>query len=133
MSVMNAYNKINGEYCAENYTLLTSILRTQWGFPFYVVSDWGSITNSERAIKAGCDICMGSAMYQYDLPSLVSSGVVSDTVLNNAVRHVLRTKIFAGMLDYQPPGDINDVNSTDHQQLCLEAGRKSLVLLKNQN
>ena len=133
MSVMNAYNKINGEWCAENFTLLTAILRTQWGFPFYVVSDWGSITKSERAIKAGCDICMGSALYQYDLPSLVSSGVVSETVLNNAVRHVLRTKIFSGMLDYQPPGDINDVNSTDHQQLCLDAGRKSLVLLKNQN
>jgi beta-glucosidase len=133
MCVMNAYNLINNEWCAENHTLLTTILRTQWGFPFYVVSDWGSITNSERAIKAGCDICMGSYMYQYDLPSLVSSSAVSDTVLNSAVRHVLQTKIFAGMLDYQPPGDINDVNSTDHQQLCLEAGQKSIVLLKNQN
>jgi beta-glucosidase len=133
MCVMNAYNLINGEWCAENHTLLTTILRTQWGFPFYVVSDWGSITNSERAIKAGCDICMGSSRYQTDLPSLIRSGDVSDTVLNSAVRHVLRTKIFAGMLDYQPPGDINDVNSTDHQQLCLEAGKKSIVLLKNQN
>lgn len=133
MCVMNAYNLIDGQYCAENPTLLTSILRTQWGFPFYVVSDWGSIHESEFAIKAGCDICMGSANYEDDLPSLVSSGSVSDAVLNGAVRHVLRTKIFAGILDYQPSGDPNDVNSTAHQQLCLEAGRKSLVLLKNQD
>jgi beta-glucosidase len=133
MCVMNAINLINDEWCAENHTLLTTILRTQWGFPFYVVSDWGSITNSERAIKAGCDICMGSSMYQNDLPGLVSSGAISDSIINEAVRHVLRTKIFAGMLDYQPSGDINDVNSTDHQQLCLEAGQKSIVLLKNQN
>jgi beta-glucosidase len=133
MCVMNAYNLINGEWCAENYTLLTTILRKQWGFPFYVVSDWGSITNAERAIKAGCDISMGTSMYRDYLPFLISSGAVSDSVLSTAVRHVLRTKIFAGMLDYQPPGDVNDVNSIDHQQLCLEAGRKSIVLLKNQN
>jgi beta-glucosidase len=133
MCVMNAYNLINGEWCAENYTLLTTILRKQWGFPFYVVSDWGSITNAERAINAGCDICMGSDLYKNNLPSLLSSGAVSDSVLNNAVRRVLRTKIFAGMLDYQPSGDKNDVNSSDHQKLCLEAGRKSIVLLKNQD
>jgi len=133
MCVMNAYNLINGQYCAENPTLLTSILRTQWGFPFYVVSDWGSIVHSDLAIKAGCDICMGSDKYGNDLPGLVSSGVVPDSVINNAVRRVLRTKIFAGMLDYQPPGNADDVNCAAHQQLCLEAGRKSLVLLKNQN
>jgi beta-glucosidase len=133
MCVMNAYNRINGEWCAENYTLLTAILRTQWGFPFYVVSDWGSIVHSDLAIKAGCDICMGSNKYASDLPSMVSSGTVPDSVIDEAVRCVLRTKIFAGMLDYQPPGNPDDVNSTAHQQLCLEAGRKSLVLLKNKD
>lgn len=133
MSVMNAYNLINGQKCAENSELLTSILRTSWGFPYYVVSDWGSIWNSESAIKAGCDVCMGSANYQNDLPGLVQSGAVSVDVLKQAVRRVLRTKILAGMLDYLPAGDGSDVNSAAHQQLCLEAGRKSLVLLKNQN
>jgi beta-glucosidase len=133
MSVMNAYNLINGQKCAENSELLTSILRASWGFPYYVVSDWGSIWNSESAIKAGCDVCMGSDNYQNDLPGLVQSGAVSLDVLKQAVRRVLRTKILAGMLDYLPAGDGSDVNSAAHQQLCLEAGRKSLVLLKNQN
>ncbi len=133
MCVMNAYNLINGQYCGENPTLLTSILRTQWGFPFYVVSDWGSIHNPEFAIKAGCDICMGSNLYGDDLPSLEKSGAVPDSIINTAVRRVLRTKLFAGMLDYQPPPNPNNVNCSANQQLCLEAGRKSLVLLKNQN
>jgi beta-glucosidase len=132
-SVMNAYNLINGQKCAENSALLTTTLRTHWGFPYYVVSDWGSIWSSENAIKAGCDICMGSDNYKNDLPSLVSSGAVPMEVIDQAVRRVLRTKILAGMLDYLPPGNPDDVNSKAHQQLCLEAGRKSLVLLKNQD
>ena len=130
--VMNAYNLIDTQKCAENYNLLTAILRNDWGFPYYVVSDWGSIWNSERAIKAGCNVCMGSSNYQDDLPQLVASAAVPRAVLDDAVWRVLRTKIMAGMLDYQPPGDPNDVNSAAHRQLCLEAGRKSLVLLKNE-
>jgi beta-glucosidase len=125
LSVMNAYNLINGEKCAENTNLLTTILRTRWGFPYYVVSDWGSIWTSQKAITADCDVCMGSANYQNDLPGLVSSGAVSMQVLDQAVRRVLRTKFIAGMMDFQPQGDPNDVNSAQHQAICREAGRKS--------
>ena len=130
--VMNAYTLVNGLKSAESPVLLTQILRDDWGFPFYVVSDWGSIWSSENAIKAGCDVCMGSSNYQDDLPGLVSSGAVPVGTLDNAVRRVLRTKILAGMLDYYPQGNPGDVNSVAHQELCLEAGRKSIVLLKNQ-
>ena len=133
MSVMNAYNLINGEKCAENHHLLTDILRTYWGFPFYVVSDWGSIWNSENAINAGCNICMGSDNYENDLLNLVQSGTVSEDVINDAVKRVLRTKILAGMLDYYPKGNPNDVNSVEHQQLSLEGGRESVILLKNKD
>src|SRR4030065_707035 len=77
LCVMNAYNLINGQKCAENHHLLTDILRTYWGFPFYVVSDWGSIWNSENAIEAGCNIEMGSNLYQNSLYNLVQSGSVS--------------------------------------------------------
>ena len=131
MSVMNAYTLINGQKCAENSNLLTTILRTHWGFPFYVVSDWGSIWSAERAIEAGCDICMGSDDYRNNLPTLVANGSVSASTIDEAVRRVLRTKILAGMLDYSPPGNPADVNSKEHQALCLEAARKSIVLLKN--
>ncbi len=132
LSVMNAYNLINGQKCAENSNLLKTILKNHWGFPYYVVSDWGSIWSAERAIKAGCDIEMGSDIYKNNLPTLVANGTVSQATIDEAVRRVLRTKILAGMLDYMPPGDPTDVNSKAHQTLCLEAGRKSLVLLKNE-
>ncbi|HEY9167605.1 MAG TPA: glycoside hydrolase family 3 C-terminal domain-containing protein [Candidatus Kryptonia bacterium] len=133
MCVMNAYNLINGQKCAENYNLLTNILREQWGFPYYVVSDWGSIWNTAGAMNAGCTIDMGDTQYQDNLLNAVTSGAVSTSTIDEAVRDELRTKILAGMLDYYLPGDVNDVNSTAHQQLCLQAGRGSLVLLKNQD
>ncbi len=133
MSVMNAYNLINGEKCAQNSTLLITILKNYWGFPFYVVSDWGSIWNSQAAITAGCDLCMGSDHYQNDLLSLVQDGLIPVTVIDAAVSRVLKTKLLSGMLDYYPPGDGDDVNSMAHQQLSREAGRKCIVLLKNQD
>ena len=131
MSVMNAYNLINGEKCAENYNLLTNILRNHWGFPYYVVSDWGSIWDAGRAINAGCNLEMGSDLYQNNLFNLVVSGTVTQSTIDDAVRKVLRTKILAGMLDNFPKGDPTLVNSVDHQKLCLLAGKECMVLLKN--
>jgi beta-glucosidase len=131
LCVMNAYNLINGEKCAENHELLTGILREYWGFPYYVVSDWGSIWSSERAIEAGCDVCMGSDNYKNDLPGLVGTGRVPESVIDGAVRRVLRTKIVAGMLDAPVPGNPGDVGSEENRGICLDAGRKSIVLLKN--
>ncbi len=130
-SVMNAYNLINGEKCAENPVLLTDILRTDWGFPYYVVSDWGSIATTAKAINAGCDICMGADNYKNDLPGLVSAGTVTEATIDAAVRRVLRTKFVSGMMSSLPRGNSSDIGSAPHQALCLEAGRKSLVLLKN--
>ncbi len=102
LSVMNAYNLINGQKCAENYNLLTTILRGIWGYPFYVVSDWGSIWTSKNAIEAGCNICMGSDNYTNDLYNLVTSGSITEDTINAAVRKVLRTKILSGIMDYYP-------------------------------
>ncbi|MDQ7817206.1 MAG: glycoside hydrolase family 3 C-terminal domain-containing protein [Melioribacteraceae bacterium] len=133
MSIMSAYNRVNGDQASESSNLLSTILRNKWGFPYYVVSDWGAVHNSEKAIKSGTDICMGSDQYENDLLNLVNSGLVPIRVIDDAVRRVLRTKIFAGMLDYLPLGDPSDVNSPAHQSLCLEAGKKSLVLLKNRS
>ena len=132
-SVMNAYNLINGVHCSENNFLLQTILRDRWGFPFYIVSDWGAVHNSKKAIEAGTDICMGSSHYEDDLLSLINSGTVSETTVENAVRKVLRTKIMSGMLDNYPRPSDDYIDSPEHNELVLEAGRKALVLLKNEN
>ncbi|MBX3006764.1 MAG: glycoside hydrolase family 3 C-terminal domain-containing protein [Melioribacteraceae bacterium] len=133
-SVMNSYNLINNFKAAESSTLLTTDLRKKWGFPFYVVSDWVSINSAEKAIKAGCEIEMGSILYQdanSGLLALVNKGIVDTTVINEAVRRVLRTKFLSGMIGHYPQGNPLDVNSFAHQSLALEAGKKGLVLLKN--
>lgn len=135
-SLMSSYNSLNGTSAAKNSNLLTNVLRDMWGFPFYVVSDWGSIYNNPgQAVTAGCDIEMGSTLYQdptTGLLNLVLTGQLSENVIDNAVRKVLRTKFLSGIMNYRPQGDPADVNSLAHQQLTLEAGEKSLVLLKNQ-
>jgi beta-glucosidase len=136
-SVMSSYNSLNGTSAAKNSTLLTTNLRTKWGFPFYVVSDWNSIYSApENALKAGCDIEMGSTLYQdatTGILNLVNTGKLAESVVDNAVRRILRTKFLSGMMDYYPQGNPGDINSTTHQLLTLEAGMKSLVLLKNQD
>ncbi len=136
-SVMSSYNSLNGTSAAKNSNLLTNVLRNIWGFPFYVVSDWGSIYNSPgQAVTAGCDIEMGSTLYQdatTGLVNLVTAGQLSESIIDIAVKRVLKTKYLSGIINYRPQGDPTDVNSPEHQQLTLEAGKKSLVMLKNQD
>ncbi len=133
LSVMNAYNLINNVYCAESPYLLQTILRERWGFPFYVVSDWGAVHNTEKAIEAGTDICMGSEHYQNDLLPLLNSGAISMGNIDNAVRNVLRTKFLSGMMGNYPRPSEADAETTEHEAIALEAGKKALVLLKNEN
>jgi beta-glucosidase len=132
LSVMNAYNLINGVHCSESTFLLTTILRERWGFPFYVVSDWGAVYNARNALLAGTDICMASDHYVNDIPSLINAGQLSMSDLDKAVARVLKTKLLNGMLDFYPRPPDGLIDSPEHRQLCLEAGRESIVLLKNE-
>ncbi len=132
-SVMNAFNLINEVNCAENKHLLHTILRQKWGFPFFVVSDWGAVWDTKGAMEAGLNICMGSYLYRDDLPGLLDSKALSTEILDNRVKEVLRSKMLAGFIGYYPKGNRNMVNLPAHQQLCREAGRKSIVLLKNED
>ena len=132
MSVMNAYNLINGDKSGESINLLRNILKVKWGFPYYVVSDWCSLWDAQKAILAGCDLEMCSNLYETNLKNLVQNGLVPMSVIDESVKRVLRTKIINGMMDHYPVGDPSLVNSKDHQNLVLEAGEKSIVLLKNE-
>jgi beta-glucosidase len=134
-SVMNSYNWINGRPSSANYELLTKMLRDEWGYQYYVVSDWGSIyTSAAEAINAGCDLEMphDQGKYPVGLPSAIASGEVSTVTLDGAVRRVLRAKLTAGLLDDYPPGNPDDVCSQEHRDLALEVAQKSIVLLKNE-
>ncbi len=133
MSLMSAYNLINGDKAAESEQSLKQNLRNYWGFPFYVVSDWGAVWDAKKAVSAGTDLCMGSDNYKNDLPGLVASGSVSIEVINEAVRNVLRTKILAGLTDYFPSGNIEEANTPENVKIALDGARKSIILLKNEN
>lgn len=135
-SVMNAYHWINERPCSANYELLTRILRDEWDYKYYVVSDWGSIyTSAEEAINAGCDLEMPHTPGKYpsELPGAIISGTVSMEALDEAVRRVLRTKFAAGLMDEYPVGNPDDVCSQEHRALALEVAQKSIVLLKNED
>ncbi|HEY9594934.1 MAG TPA: glycoside hydrolase family 3 C-terminal domain-containing protein, partial [Spirochaetia bacterium] len=148
LSVMGAYNRTNGEPCCASVTLLKKILRDEWGFDGYVVSDCGAIADfhlhhtytgspaqsAALAVRGGCDLECGSVF-----PSLlgaVADGLVTEKEIDAAVERLFRARFLLGMLD---PGDSDAraqipygiVDSEPHRKLAREAARASVVLLKN--
>ena len=131
-SVMSAYNKVNGLYCAENPGLLTEILRDDWKFTGFVESDWILGTRSTvGSALAGLDIEMPqAAYYNEDLVAAVESGEVPEEVIDEHVRRIVRTKL---RFKLDAPADVSAdvIDSPAHRDLTLEVARKSIVLLKN--
>jgi beta-glucosidase len=131
ISVMCAYNWVNGDKCAENKFLIKDILRDHWGFNFYSMCDWGGFSDTGKALKSELDFCEGNDLYIKELPSGVKTGQFDSTLVNRAVRNVLRTKIISGMIDGVPVVPKEVIDSKEHRELVYESGLKSLVLLKN--
>lgn len=147
-TVMAGFNEIAGIPSSINPTLLTDILRREWNFKGFVVSDWESInevrvhgaakTNEEAAImalNAGIDMDMEGELY-VGLANAVRAGKVSEQTLNEAVRRVLRAKFKLGLFD--DPFRYCDVErektlvlNAAHREAAREMARKSIVLLKN--
>ena len=132
-SVMCAYNLVNGAKCAENYTLIKTVLRDLWGFQGYTMSDWGGFWSAEKAMAAELDFCEGTELYIKKLPGLLAEGRVTRAQLDQAAGNVLRAKILAGMLDGQPKVPAETRDCPEHRALVYESGLKSIVLLKNQD
>lgn len=130
-AVMSSYNLINDLRVSENKLLLDTILRQKWGFPFFVMSDWGGIKNTQNSIIAKNDLCMGNDRYKLDLPYLVSIDSIKETELNNAISNILKTKILTGFTKHFPRNNSALLNSKTHQLLALKAAQQSIILLKN--
>lgn len=148
-SIMNAYHDVDGVPCAASKKLLTDILRGEWGFDGIVVSDYGAIDmlrtvhhvaadKSEAAIKAliaGIDVELpGVNCYGEPLLRAVREGLISEAVIDEAVRRVLRVKEMLGLFDdpFVDPEKAAALFDTPEQRaLALEIARKSIVLLKN--
>ena len=149
-SVMCAYNRTNGEPCCANKKLMMDILRGEWGFNGYVVSDCGAIydiwkfhkfvpTETEASVlgvKAGTDLTCGT-----EYPTLVQAvkqGLISEAQIDTSVKRLMTARFRLGMFD--PPEMVPyaripfSQNDTDeHRQVALKTARESIVLLKNAN
>jgi beta-glucosidase len=132
ISVMCAYNWINGDKCAENKYLIKDLLRDHWGFSYYTMCDWGGFSSTEKALNSELDFCEGNDLYIKELPDGVKNGRFDSTQVERATRNVLRTKIISGMIDGVPEIPVNVIDSKEHRELVYESGLKGLVLLKNQ-
>jgi beta-glucosidase len=148
-SVMCAYNRVNGDPACASPRLLGEILRGEWGFPGYVVSDCGAVGDiyqghktaataeeaAARAVKAGTDLDCGTE-YSALVPA-VQQKLITEAEIDTSLRRLLTARFRLGMFDppervpyAQIPYSVND--SREHRALALEAARKSIVLLKNE-
>jgi len=149
-SVMCAYNRTNGEPCCANKRLLTEILRGEWGFGGYVVSDCGAIYDihtghhfvtsegeaSALSVKAGTDLSCGREYTS--LVKAVKDGLISEAEIDVSLKRLMTARLRLGMFD--PPQMVpysripfSENDSAPHRELSLTAARESIVLLKNEN
>ncbi|MBO6078787.1 MAG: glycoside hydrolase family 3 C-terminal domain-containing protein, partial [Bacteroidaceae bacterium] len=130
--VMSAYNKINGYWCAENYELLNSILRKDWGFKGMVISDWGGTHSTVGSVVAGLNVEMPNSQYLGQaLLDSVKAGAVSEEVINERVREILRVRLAVEPV----PEDKANVEMTakpEQAQIAYQVAVHSIVLLKNE-
>ena len=147
-SVMSAYNAVNGEPCSASVELLQTILRDEWGFDGYVVSDCGAIHDiyknhhkaknypdaAARAVQAGCDLNCGG-VYKH-LKKAVADELVSKETISRSVQRLFEARLRLGMFDEPEKVPYNKISSetidcAEHRTLAFEASRRSMVLLKN--
>ncbi len=130
-TVMCAYNKLNGTLCSEHKGLLTDILREQWGYDGYVISDWGAVDYRVKALEAGLDLQMpdtGGASDQ-DIVAAVQAGTLQESILDQSVERYLRL-LFKALDSRQPEVQLD---RQAHHQIAKAAASESIVLLKNQD
>ena len=132
--VMSAYNSVNGEWCGDNRALLTDVLRHEWGFDGFVISDWIlGIRDAARSVRAGLDVEMPYRMIRAQhLTAALEDGSVSWSEVDRSAERVVTTRMrFDDVLSRPAPG--RDVLACpEHRALAREAAAKSVVLLRNQ-
>ncbi|AIY86058.1 MULTISPECIES: glycoside hydrolase family 3 N-terminal domain-containing protein [unclassified Thermotoga] len=146
LSVMNSYSEIDGVPCAMNRSLLTDILRKEWGFKGIVVADYGAVMRLKDHHKvakdekeaamlsftAGLDLELPSAKCYAYLKELVEEGILSESLIDVAVARVLKLKFMLGLFE-NPYVEVEKAKIESHRDIALEIARKSIILLKNDN
>jgi beta-glucosidase len=127
---MCSYNLVNGDYACENSYLLTEVLKKDFGFHGFVVSDWGGTHSTVKAVLAGLDMEMPTSTYLADaLKKAVESGEVPMARLDNMVHRILRSEFAVGLFDRTAERQVPDV--THGLEVAQRVAEGSVVLLKN--
>ena len=129
-TVMCAYPKLNGVHCSDSKTLLTDILRTEWGFSGLVVTDWGAMNDRIEGFRAGCDLSMpgGSDYMEKDVLQAVKNGTLPESCVDDSARRVLKLVFHAAeTLSKKAACDYEA-----HHALAKRAAMEGAVLLKNE-
>ena len=146
LTLMASFSDINGVPATGNEFLMRKVLREEWGFEGFVVSDWFSVpqlsihglTAGDResalaAASAGVDMEMASHTYIEHLPALVAEGLISEAAIDESVSRILRAKFDLGLFDrpYTDPGAVDTVPPATRDKIAKQAAIESMVLLKN--
>lgn len=139
LSVMGAYNRLNGEHCCTGRHLLNEVLRGDWGFEGVIVSDWGGVHDTVLAAESGLDLEMGvtgdfdNYRMAAELERRIREGELSEELLDKKVRNLLRLMFRLRMMG--PERELRlagTYNSPEHREGALKTARESVILLKNQ-
>ena len=145
-TVMTSFGDLNGIPCTANGFLLRQILREEWGFSGFVVSDWDSVFHLKihgltaddagsalEAAQAGVDMEMASTTYKQYLAQLVEQGKLSESVIDQAVARILRLKLALGLFEnpYTEPEALPAYGNTQALDVARQTARESIVMLKN--
>ena len=127
-TVMCSYNQINGTFASENPWLLTDVLRGDWGFKGYVMSDWGAINDRVAGLKAGLDLEMPSSngVYDKEIVAAVRDGCLDERILDEAVERILNI-----VFEYTEHREKQEFTLDADHELAKKIAAESIVLLKN--
>ncbi len=133
--IMAAYNQVNGVSMTEHRHLQNEVLRGEWGFDGFVVSDWTAARSTTGGIEGGLDVAMPgpATVYGEALAGAVRSGEADESAVDGAVRNVLRLAARVGALEGAPPVVTEPPAAIDGQALAREVARRAFVLLRNEN
>ena len=131
--LMSSYNPVNGTYASENYHLLTEILREEWGYEGFVVSDWVSVYSTEGPIKNGLDLEMPSGAWinEKNVTPLLQDGVLTEKDIEAPLRRFLTAFFKAGLYDEPQIDPDAEIHTPEHVALAEKTAVDSMVLLKN--
>jgi beta-glucosidase len=132
--IMTAYNSVNGPTMTEHHHLVDEVLRGEWGFDGFNVSDWTAARSTTGALRGGLDVAMPGprTVYGEALARAVRDGEADEAEVDAAVRNVLRLAARVGALDGAEPAVTDPPGTVDGQALAREIARRSFVLVRNE-